>query len=304
MALGSLRCCFLDGSPCQDFFVENDDSGLSQAELDCANLGGCIAKRSEWGATCEQLGCMEDQPFSYLISCCDLETGVCSETSFAACNSDSKRALCPVGCSEDTQLTCEELAAELHVCCVGEFCLLTTASNCIAISGDYRWTENECTETCEVGCRDAIEPFTPTFGPEWGQKTYTLDLCYPAPMLRVRPPQSHGLAARRGRGVPMTAFEVRAVAQVQAAGAETDPCARAYGVLARGEDGRRRPYLCSQTDPNVTQSATYSQGYFSKALDNNGPILRGRRARRAGVMTEPHREVQYNIRQLICGQEI
>lgn len=303
MDLRPLPCCFLDGSPCIEFLVEGDDSGWSQAEADCSALDGCIAPRIFWGMTCDQWGCPSSGPTAIDVSCCDQLTGLCTVTSQHFCQASSQLAVCPADCDVGVVSQCEAFANELNVCCssTGEFCLLTTFADCTTLEGEYRRGETECTETCLVGCRSPIDSFTPASGPEWGQKTYTLDLCYPAPMIRVRPPAAHNNPARRGRGVPMTAFEVRAVAQIQSAFNGVDPCARAYGVLARDENGRRRPYLCSQIDPNAPGSATYSQGYFSKALDDNGPILRGRRVRRAGVMTEPHREVQMYVKQMICG---
>lgn len=309
-------CCFTNGDSCCEYYVANNQDDFDVAELLCAALGGCWTGwvfGPGW-RDCEQFGC----PDSALRSCCDLLTGDCTTEGGGSCNGVTQLATCPHGgslggpCDPDAATDCATLASTLHACCLdpvggewGGMCFVTNYASCEAAGGEFHWWEDECVETiCSVGCRDNVEPFTPTTaapGEEWGTKTYTLDLCYPAPMVRVRPPQAHGNSARRGRGVPMTEFEVRNVAQAQETGSETDPCARAYGVLARDENGRRRPYLCSQTDPNVATSATLSQGYFSKALDNSGGVLQGRRVRRAGVMTEPHREVRYEFKQLVCS---
>lgn len=212
--------------------------------------------------------------------------------------------MCPEGCPEAQQIACQDMTTEIHACCIDNFpfCFELTYAQCVAINGTFLWHEDECNEyVCGVGCRVALGyPYVPTDGPEWGQKEYTEDICYPAPMKKVHPPYGHYVNWENylpGRGMFVTAHEVRAVSQ----SGDDDPCALAYGVLARGEHSRRRPYLCSRPHPTDTLSAAYSQGFFAKSPDNDGVVPRGRRFARCGVRTEPNREVQFYHPQLICG---
>lgn len=289
-----LPCCYYDGRPCWEQWVEFAD--VEAAKQACRDSGGCPGS---WNFLCADWDC--DEEFGAPVSCCDPTDGTCYDTYAPLCQSQYGGVpLCPEGCVGAQQITCEQMATELHVCCIDAYpsCAITTYGFCLSVGGNFLWHEDECNElVCGVGCRETVDSYVPTSGPEWGQKEYTLDICYPVAMMLAHPLSGHEGGVPRGRGRPVTSHEVRAVAQ----SGEDDPCAHAYGVLARGERGRMRPYLCSQPHPTDTSSAAYSQGFFAKSPDNLGVVPRGRMYMRVGVMTEPNREVQYQHPKLICG---
>lgn len=313
-----LPCCYPDGS-CEDFI--GDDLGLLRQQ--CEDSGGCWGL---WTYACEDWDCE-----NVGVSCCDLTDGTCHcGYMWSNCITDIPGGypLCP-GCEHDEQcdqaqeIKCEQLATEEHVCCLDDdpYCQEMTYLECVLAGGIFLWEQDVCNErVCEVGCREAqwaaghpneedpdFGPYVPTWGPEWGQKEYTTDTCYPVAMAMVKAPTEGVTDIPRGRGYPITAREVRNVAQVntEPPNPPIDPCALAHGIYARGEKGRLRPYLCSQLDQQATKSAAYSEGFFCKSVpdeDGECPVVpRGRCYARVAVMAQPPREVQYHHPQLICG---
>jgi hypothetical protein len=284
-------CCVPDGDEINCELVYGDDYGECVAA--CEALGGCPSGGPEnMGLDCAGIDCTLIE-----VSCCSPVQDECMEgIAWWICAAISGfKAMCPNGCSPTQQQECDDHLHSIHPCCVQHECLEIIYPECVAAGGIYHWDLDACEAgTCDVGCRHYRDP-------RWdpGDKHHSLDLCVTAIAGITKPPPGQFLHANPlpGRHMLITLHEVRAVDSGQS---DEDPCKLHYGVLVKGEDGRRYPMFCSSPDHTDLSKARWNIGYMTKETTDNGIVPKGRYYFRVGIEPPQHREVQFGHPQLIC----
>lgn len=291
--MAKLPCVKPDGD-CESVYPGCEDYESCKAA--CEAMGGCPGGESWY-----DLDCIDVEPDSVWVSCCDPWLEECYDEQLALCMESRPgfHPMCPRGCSALQVEECDEHLSGIHVCCRGHECLETTKAECHRLGGSYKWTLQTCENNpCRVGCFPPEESY-------WrlGDKQWSLDDCVTAIACITKPPEEHvpDITSRPplGRYVPITAHEVRALDQSVS---DTDPCKLHYGVLAKRDDGRYQLLMCSQTDWTDPNTRSYAPGYLCKATvdDENAVVPLGRYYFRVGVQHRPPREVQYGQSALRC----